>query len=114
MSGIIDLSALHEISFGDKALMRKYIGIYLINVPAMVEKMKLAAEDKDYDSMYTYVHTFKPQVKMMGIVNLLDSIDDLEKELKEQKNLPGIDARIAIMISDIEESEIELRKIGND
>ena len=111
MTGIINLSALHEISFGDKERMKKYISIYLKNVSAMVEKMEQALEGKEYGSMYTYIHTFKPQVKMMGIVKLEDTIDDLEFDLREQKNLNGIDSRIAEMIDDIVESEKELQKV---
>ena len=111
MSGIINLSALHEISFGNKERMKKYVGIYLKNVPGMVDKMERAYEDQDYDSLYTYVHTFKPQVKMMGIVKLMDTIDDLEGDLKYKNNLNEIDTRIASMIDSIEESETELRKV---
>jgi len=111
MEDIIDLTALEQISFGDKERMKKYIGIYLKNLPEFIAKLKTAFDAGDSEQLYTYVHTFKPQAKMMGIVKISGVIDALESDIKSGSNINELAPRIQMMISAFEESEEALNKV---
>ena len=114
MKDIIELTALEQISFGDKEKMKKFIGIYLKNLPEFISKLKSAFDARDREQLYTYVHTFKPQAKMMGIVKISGVIDALEADIKSGSDIDELAPRIQLMLSAFEASEGALKKVISD
>jgi hypothetical protein len=109
----INLQPLSDLVRGDKARRNKFIDIYLRNVPDAIEGLKVDLKEKDYNALYKHIHSFKPQVKMMGLMRLEGNIDTLEKDLKEQVNLVDVEQRISFTIGVIEESVVLLKEIVN-
>ncbi len=110
-SELIDLHALQEISFGDKERMKKFIHIFLKNVPVVISGINEALDKGENEKLVPLIHNFKPQVKMMGIVNLKAEIDPLESEVREYKDPSQVREKLQRFIVEIQNAAAELMRL---
>ena len=82
---MVDISFLESFTKGDKNKMRRYIQMYLDISPTIFEKMKLALETSNWESLKINAHSLKPQVDYMGITDLKKCLVKIEEEIDRKK-----------------------------
>jgi hypothetical protein len=79
----IDLSFLMEFSAGNKAMVLKYINIFMSQVPVQLENIREGVKNTDAKKLYTALHTLKPQLQFMGITQVFNETAIAESELRD-------------------------------
>jgi len=80
---MIDLSFLNNFTSGDKKKMSKYIRMYLNNAPGIFDAMRNDIRTRDWGSLAVHAHSLKPQAEFMGIVNLKESLQEIENNARD-------------------------------
>ncbi|WP_367391981.1 Hpt domain-containing protein [Lewinella sp. LCG006] len=80
-----DLSFLQHFTKGDTAKMKRYINIYLTVAPKTFQQMQQAVRTQDWEQLRIQAHSLKPQTDYMGIHGLKAVLEDIEKNVLEEK-----------------------------
>ena len=106
---VSDLSFLRDFCDGDEEKMKKYVDIYLKVTPGNLEKIKAAANDKEYRLLSKTVHTMKAHLNYMGMKPTRKVAEKIELYAKEQTNLEELPQLIYKLQDDCIQSMEELR-----
>jgi len=109
---ITDLTFLRNFCDGDRDRMKKYIDIYLKLTPGNLEKINKAGTEKDYASLSQTVHGMKPRLDFMGMKEAKAVAQKIELYATGQNNLELLPDLIALLQSDYDKSEEELRSFA--
>lgn len=91
----IDLAFLKQFTSEDPKRMERYIRMFLAAAPAGLASMKAHLAAGEWEALRSAAHSIKPQIAYMGIHSLRESIQEIENDAREQKNLERLNARIA-------------------
>lgn len=87
----IDLEYLINRTKSNRKLMLEMISLYLDQTPVLVSAMKISAQEKDWNSLYSYVHKLIPSFAIMGIsLNFENMARKIQEDASNQQNLEGI------------------------
>ena len=102
----VDLSYLQRFSQGNNASILKYINMFLNSAPALLHNAEVAVGSSDAQSLYTALHTLKPQLQFMGIISAfaqtgktiitLHEKSFVTEEIKQSVNSICLEVRAAI------------------
>jgi signal transduction histidine kinase/CheY-like chemotaxis protein len=90
---VTDMNFLNQFTGGNPEKQRKYIGMFLDNGPKLLEKIKAALEDQDYESLKIAAHSMKPQLSYMGVKEEVSNIFLIEQtagQTAHRENLPQL------------------------
>ncbi len=104
---ITDLTYLKNFSEGDKDRIKKYIDMFLKSAPQVVEKIKVALKQNDFEVIANHVHGFKTKCMMMGMSETKDLANSIELLCRENPNERLIKDKL--LLSEIEKANNELR-----
>lgn len=82
---------------------KKYIGIFLQNAPKLLSQMKIAIEEKDYESIKITAHSLKTQLKYMGVPEEFSHVYELETAASNSLDIN----KIKIMFNHLEQTCIK-------
>lgn len=107
-STITNLSYLHKFCEGDKKRMQKYVNMFILSAPALVEKLNTALTNQDFEEIASQVHGYKTNWLMMGMIESRDLAFKIEQLCRKDSSgqAPGKD--IARLITQIQAAVGEL------
>ncbi len=89
-----DLSYLDTMTDNDPALKTKMLRIMLDETPIELEKLKQAAEQKDWESVRALAHKMKSTMQFLGLHDTLETVKFIETSARDGKGLEDLPARI--------------------
>jgi HPt (histidine-containing phosphotransfer) domain-containing protein len=110
MEKVADLSFLASFTGGDAEKMNKYINLFLKHAPAMLNSIEENLAKKDWASVRTSAHSFKPQISYMGIKSAEELIKSIEKNAGEQVNLDNLPDQVMRLKEILDKAYPELKK----
>lgn len=103
-SGLSQLAFLEQLTGGNPARMRKYIGLYLESALASLPNIESALAAKDRDALRRTVHTIKPQLRMVGMTETADLAQRIETQAVEGTDLETLPENVAQLLQAIRQS----------
>ena len=74
-----DLTYLEEISAGDQQFVKSIISQFILEAPAVLDRIKTALQAENWADMEYEVHKFAPNLAFVGIDDLKDKMNTLEE-----------------------------------
>lgn len=90
---VTDMNFLKQFTGGNPDKQKKYIGMFLDNGPKLLEKIKVALQEQDYESLKVAAHSMKPQLSYMGVKEEVSNIFLIEQsagQTAHRENLPQL------------------------
>lgn len=90
---VTDMNFLNQFTGGNPEKQKKYIGMFLDNGPKLLQKIRLALQEQDYESLKVAAHSMKPQLSYMGVKEEVSNIFLIEQsagQTAHQENLPQL------------------------
>lgn len=90
---VTDMNFLKQFTGGNPDKQKKYIGMFLDNGPKLLEKIKTAFQEQDYESLKVAAHSMKPQLSYMGVKEEVSNIFLIEQsagQTAHRENLPQL------------------------
>lgn len=97
---VTDMNFLNQFTGGNPEKKRKYVGMFLDNGPKLLEKIKEALKEKDYESLKVAAHSMKPQLSYMGVKEEVSNIFLIEQtagQTAHRENLPQLVAQLELL-----------------
>ena len=111
-----DLTYLKELSNGSNEFIVQMITIFLNETPAAVDKVEQYAKTSNWDALRAAVHKMKPSFAFMGIKELEDTINSVEKYSEAKTNLDLIPEMISkiktVLKAAVQELEIAKKEFS--
>lgn len=104
-----DLSQLEELAGGDQSFMRSMVDTFLEHTPGQLEEIKNARKNGDLASIGALSHKIKPNIDLFGIVDLKQTIRDLEQMGKAGEDRPEIDEKLKELDQILQQAFDQLR-----
>ena len=112
---IADLSYLKVVTGDSTAMMEVFISSYIKTAPSCISEIEKSLATKNWQQLKKAAHTFKPQVNYMGLTEIMPLMQEVEDSAAEEKNLEGIDKKVArikaVGTAAIKELEIVLNQL---
>lgn len=105
-SDLPDYSYL-ETNFNNRAFLKEIFNIFIETTPKMVEAMKQALAEKDYDSVQAAAHKLKSSIDSFRIQSIKKTIRDIEQHAAKKTELDQLPLWI-------EEAEEKLHRVNED
>ncbi|HXS35811.1 MAG TPA: tetratricopeptide repeat protein [Flavipsychrobacter sp.] len=80
---ITDMNFLNQFTENNTAKMNKYIGMFLENVPRLLNNIEQGLQTKDYSTIKIAAHSLKPQLSYMGVKEEVSHILLIEQAATE-------------------------------
>ncbi len=90
----VDLSYLIDVMDGDMLKIKELAEIFLSSAPQQISKMHDLYDKKDWHSLQSLVHQSKSNYKYIGILSVGELLDELEQDLKKERNQEGYLSKI--------------------
>jgi signal transduction histidine kinase/DNA-binding response OmpR family regulator len=90
---VTDMNFLKQFTGGNPDKQKKYVGMFLDNGPKLLDKMKAALQEQDYESLKVAAHSMKPQLSYMGVKEEVSNIFLIEQsagQTAHRENLPQL------------------------
>lgn len=84
---VLDQQSLKNLYQEDTVHLGKMLEIFLKNTPPALEKMRLAVEQQDWDTLERMVHKMRPTFAMVGLQKVSEIAGKFETKLNQQKRL---------------------------
>ncbi len=97
---VTDMNFLNQFTGGNPEKTRKYIGMFLDNGPKLLDKIKTALQQQDYESLKVAAHSMKPQLSYMGVKEEVSNIFLIEQsagQTAHRENLPQLVAHLELL-----------------
>ncbi len=94
---VTDMNFLNQFTGGNPEKKKKYVGMFLDNGPKLLEKIKIALQQQDYESLKVAAHSMKPQLSYMGVKEEVSNIFLIEQsagQTAHRENLPQLVAHL--------------------
>jgi len=95
---IVKLSALEELSGGDKDMIKELINIFIQKTPDIITDLKKAFHDENFDEMSSLAHNIKPTFNYVGV----DRGYELAQRIEDFKNNPYPIEELQKLIEELE------------
>ena len=91
----IDLTYLKELSNGSNEFINQMITIFLKETPVAIDNVEKYLSTSNWDALRAAVHKIKPSFSFMGIKELEEVINSVEKYSETKTNLDKIPAMVS-------------------
>jgi len=91
----IDLTYLKELSNGSNKFINQMITIFLKETPVAIDNVEKYLNTSNWDALRAAVHKIKPSFSFMGIKELEEVINSVERYSETKTNLDQIPAMIS-------------------
>jgi len=95
---------------GDPAMMRDIITMGLQSVSKSITDAGIYLESEDCDKLARVLHKLRPSLCYCGINNLTDELMVLEKNIRDNNNLPALRERIMAMLDTLQQVHTEMEQ----
>ena len=85
-----DLAYLQTVSKGNKDFVKRMINTFIAQNTNDIEKIKESLKNRNWDTLSFTAHKMKPSFHFVGIVELKDTIIELEKHARERTELDSV------------------------
>ncbi len=110
-TGTIDLSCLDEFTEGDQVRLKRFVDLFLRNVPVTIDTLQDALKKSDYEKIRITSHSMKPQLHATGMTEGFELAETIEQcciEKSELDQLPHLVKKLALVCN---QAIAELRKV---
>jgi CheY-like chemotaxis protein/HPt (histidine-containing phosphotransfer) domain-containing protein len=87
---LFDLGQLQKLCAGDQAFIQKLLQMFLEIVPGYLQQIKFYQEEGNWREVAAIAHKLKPNIDTMGILLLKEDIRMLEKNAKNETDIPEL------------------------
>ncbi len=97
---VTDMNFLDQFTKGSEEKKHKYIGMFLENGPRLLQTIKAALTEKDYEKLKVAAHSMKPQLSYMGVKEEVSNIFLIEQtagETAHRDQLPSLVAQLELL-----------------
>ncbi|MFT4060967.1 MAG: ATP-binding protein [Edaphocola sp.] len=97
---VTDMNFLDTFTGGKPDKQQKYISMFLANGPRLLEQIKKAMAEKDYETLRVAAHSMKPQLSYMGVKEEVSNIFLIEQsagQTAHRENLPQLVAHLDLL-----------------
>lgn len=97
---VTDMNFLNQFTGGSSEKKHKYIGMFLENGPRLLNTIKEALVNKDYERLKVAAHSMKPQLSYMGVKEEVSNIFLIEQtagEVAHRDRLPALVAQLELL-----------------
>ena len=105
-----DLSYLESISDNDTKFVKDMISTFIESTPDIIDQMKLAIINNNFESLGLLAHKIKPSLTFMGIHSMKETAREIELLSKENKEPLRVKKLTEIFFTEIKASITDLRK----
>lgn len=109
----INLENLEAITGGNPEKIKKYIDIFLKNIPSDLSQLKMEVSEQDYDNTRKTAHKIKGNLGYMGVSSIQENILYLEKIDLENPDENEIKTHLQVVEKEIILILEELRSLNN-
>lgn len=81
-SSRVDLSYLKKVSNNNQQFVAEMIETFKVSIPKSIEEIKTNLKKKDWESLARSIHRIKPSLSMMGLAQLKEDAQHLERLAK--------------------------------
>jgi HPt (histidine-containing phosphotransfer) domain-containing protein len=94
---LYDLAHLTALANGDTAFLDQLISMFLNTVPLVLDNIRTALRNQQYDIIAKEVHKLKPQAQAMGIHSLSNLLPSIEMSVKNRLDVSKLSEMVAEM-----------------
>jgi HPt (histidine-containing phosphotransfer) domain-containing protein len=98
--GLYGLGRLEEIAQGNGEFLQKMMQLFVDTVPALVEELRMAAANGNFQLVYAKAHSLKPSLHNFSIDTLQEDVVELER-LAKAKDPSGRMNLLAQRVGDV-------------
>ena len=102
-----DLSYLKDLSQGDQEFEAEMIQIFLDEMPEGIQEIYSLIETQSWPQLGASLHKLKSKIRLMGMVELKDVADRLEKNFKSEKEIDKSLGEIPFLVSSLEAAVVK-------
>lgn len=92
---VTDMNFLNQLTGGNQEKRKKYVEMFLENGPKLLEKMKIALDQQDFESLKVAAHSMKPQLGYMGIKEETSNIFMIEQAAGQPAHIEHLPVLVA-------------------
>lgn len=107
---IYNLDKINEMADGDEDFITSVISVFLEEVPADLEGLEVALEQKNHHQVYQLAHKIKPNVDLLGMEQTRAIALEIETLGKESASISKIEEIFPTLKKDITQVISELKK----
>ncbi len=100
----VTLDFLEQLTGGNQARIRKYLGLYLESASASLPKMEAALAANDRDALRRAVHTIKPQLRMIGLAETAELAQEIETQVLEDSDPASLPEKVDRLLDAVRRS----------
>lgn len=109
-SNPIDSHSLESFTRGDKQLQKLLVETMLTEAPEAMREIGRLLQNQDWKGLYKEMHKLKPNVEMMGMVEVAPILNSLNHDLRLNRKLETVPARTGQMLDALALALEALRK----
>lgn len=106
----VSMAYLEEISGGDLDFQREILDTFLMEIPIDLEKIKMALEKEDWESLAQSVHKIKAPVEMFCDTEVNTLIQGIEQQAKNQEKA-DLSLKTKQMLKILDQVLLEMQEI---
>ncbi|MEM6628151.1 MAG: Hpt domain-containing protein [Bacteroidota bacterium] len=97
-----DLKYLKDLSQGDQEFEAEMIQIFLDEMPEGIQEIHQLIESQKWIQLGAAIHKMKSKIRLMGMVEIKDLADRLEKNFKFEREIDSSLAEIPLLVKSLE------------
>ena len=114
-SNLINLTYLKEVCGDNVQLMKELIDIFLESVPGELKEMNALSSQQDWRGLKEKAHRIKANFKYVGVIQLFQLTDELERNaatVTKTDEIPSLIARLSTLVTQVmDELQIQREKL---
>lgn len=110
----LDLSYLQDVANGSNEFMIEMMEMFLKQTPGYFEQLDQLIKDENWPVVADISHKIKPSLTFMGIESARVSLDEIEHNARNLKNLETITPAFKILKEMSEQLFIKLAQVKSD
>ncbi len=110
-NGAIDLNCLDEFTEGDPVRRKRFVDLFLVNIPASIKSVQDALKNGDYEKIRIVAHSMKPQLRSTGVAIALELAETIEQCCSEKSRLDQLPKLVEQLEIICDQAIDELRKV---
>jgi hypothetical protein len=108
---VTDMTFLKTFTGGNMEKQQKYVGMFLVNAPKLLDSIDRALVAKDYQAIKIAAHSLKPQLSYMGVKEDVSNIFLIEQSAGATAHYDTLPQLVANLHRLCEKAFEELRKL---
>ncbi|SNZ02078.1 Hpt domain-containing protein [Flagellimonas pacifica] len=110
---IYNLDKINEMAEGDQDFITSVVSVFLEEVPADLEDLEKAINERDYENVYKLAHKIKPNVDLLGMEQTRATALEIETLGKSSTSMEEIEQKFPLLKKDVLQVISELQKDFN-